>query len=115
MGAAVSLVAMAGLKSRSSLEGMAWHDKLFVHVPWTKSWSCTASQCLAGACFKGALASPPASPQQHYCIAVGVKDSSGLLERFSLPQFAQPQVPQPQSAGLGGGGGMRPPPPRFMK
>lgn len=50
--------------------------------------------------------------QQHYCIAVGVKDSSGLLARFGLPHFAQPQVPLPQSAGLGAGG-MRPPPPRF--
>lgn len=55
----------------------------------------------------------PSPSQQHYCIAVGVKDSSGLLSRFGLPQFAQPQVPLPQSAGLGAGG-MRPPPPRFM-
>ncbi|PRW45066.1 tRNA wybutosine-synthesizing 4 [Chlorella sorokiniana] len=54
--------------------------------------------------------------QQHYCIAIGVKDSSGLLARFGLPQFAQPQVLLPQSAGLGGGGRMPPPPPppRFM-
>ncbi len=57
---------------------------------------------------------PPSPLQQHYCIAIGVKDSSGLLERFGLPHYSQPQVPQPQSAGLGGAGGMRPPPPRFM-
>ena len=59
-----------------------------------------------------ALPSPCA--QQHYCIAIGIKDSSGLLDRFGLPHFSQPQIVQPQSAGLGGGGGMRPPPPRFF-
>lgn len=60
--------------------------------------------------------------QQHYCIAVGVKDASGLLDRFGLPHFQQPQHVLPQSAGLGGGAGrlplgsasMPPPPPRFV-
>jgi len=65
----------------------------------------------------------PPSPavQQHYCVTVGIKDSSGLLQGFSLPQYQQQAIlPQPlRGAGGNGGRGMGrgmppPPPPRFM-
>ena len=57
------------------------------------------------------LNSPPGL-QQHYCIAIGVKDDSGLLQRFGLPHFQQP-------APLGGGAVASrqrsvAPPPRFV-
>ena len=56
---------------------------------------------------------PPAPLQQHYCIAVAVKDDtgSGLLDRFGLPRFEASAPAGPQSAGLGGP--PPPPPPRF--
>ncbi|KAL4857786.1 Leucine carboxyl methyltransferase 1 [Chlorella vulgaris] len=39
--------------------------------------------------------------QQHYCIAVGVKDRTGLLDRFGLPRYAaQPFVPPAVPAAL---------------
>jgi hypothetical protein len=34
---------------------------------------------------------PPPLLQQHYCIAIGVKDDSGLLQRFGLPHFPPPR------------------------
>ncbi|KAL4448570.1 hypothetical protein ABPG75_005789 [Micractinium tetrahymenae] len=53
--------------------------------------------------------------QQHYCIAVGIKDSTGLFEGFGLPQHAPtPPGPPPRLPPSGGGRGMPPPPPRFM-
>lgn len=60
--------------------------------------------------------------QQHYCIAVGVKDETGLLSNFGLPQYAAAAGTVPQSAGLGGAGGLggarpggvRAPVPRFF-
>ncbi|KAI3426176.1 hypothetical protein D9Q98_008553 [Chlorella vulgaris] len=39
--------------------------------------------------------------QQHYCIAVGIKDRTGLLDRFGLPHYAaQPFVPPAVPAAL---------------
>ncbi|PSC73349.1 tRNA wybutosine-synthesizing 4 [Micractinium conductrix] len=56
--------------------------------------------------------------QQHYCIAVGIKDSSGLFERFGLPRFSQmpPVGPAEDAVMRARAGGARrppPPPPRF--
>ena len=57
--------------------------------------------------------------QAHYCIALGVKDSSGLLEGFGFPTYPPPRLPgavqqqqQQQQQGAGQGQQLRPPPPR---
>ena len=56
-------------------------------------------------------ASPPPPllplPQQHYCIAVGIKDSegTGLLRRFGLPRFSQQHHHQHASTPAGAAGG----------
>ena len=59
---------------------------------------------------------------------MGIKDSTGLLDRFGLPHFAQAPGLPPAAAGLAGGGGSSssgargaplarppPPPPRFSQ
>ena len=61
----------------------------------------------------------PALPpplQQHYCIAVGVKDSTGLLQRFGLPHYSPAAALPPGVQQLAPWGvRQRPrPPPRFM-
>lgn len=61
------------------------------------------------------LPSPiPFTMQQHYCIALGIKDDSGLLDGFGLPQHAPaPPAPPLGLAPIGRGRGV-PPPPRFV-
>lgn len=43
--------------------------------------------------------------QQHYCIAVGIKDTSGLLSSFGLPHYVPHLPPAAQRRPLPSGGG----------
>jgi hypothetical protein len=67
---------------------IAWHPRFgFSHNPRLTRKSYIVPVCVA--------------VQQHYCIVVGIKDRTGLLDRFGLPHYAaQPFVPPAVPAAL---------------